>query len=120
MSRSTAACPEPISAFNDALVAEVDIRPAQELWVQGAGDYKVQVFLVTPHGFDPTRKYPLILNVHGGPQQPWTDALPRRLAGLPGQGLRRRLPQPDRLDRLRPGLRRRDLLRLGRARSSTT
>lgn len=32
---------EQISAFNDALVAEVDIRPAQELWVQGAGDYKV-------------------------------------------------------------------------------
>ncbi len=78
--------PEQITSFNDALVAEVDIRPAQELWVQGAGDYKVQVFLVTPHGFDPTRKHPLILNVHGGPQQQWTDRYRGDWQVYPGKG----------------------------------
>ena len=29
---------------------------------------------VKPHGFDPNRKYPLILNVHGVPQDQWHDA----------------------------------------------
>jgi dipeptidyl aminopeptidase/acylaminoacyl peptidase len=90
----TGGTPEPITSFNDALVAEVDIRPAQELWVQGAGDYQVQVFLVTPHGFDPTRKYPLILNVHGGPQQPWTDRYRGDWQVYPGRGYIVAFPNP--------------------------
>jgi dipeptidyl aminopeptidase/acylaminoacyl peptidase len=52
----------------------VDIRPAEEISVPGAGGTPVQVFLVKPHGFDPAKKYPLILNVHGGPQSQWADA----------------------------------------------
>jgi len=41
---------------------------------------------VKPHGFDPTRKYPLILNVHGGPQQQWTDAWRGDWQVYPGAG----------------------------------
>jgi dipeptidyl aminopeptidase/acylaminoacyl peptidase len=86
--------PEPITTFNDQLASEVDIRPAQEMWVRGAGDYDVQVFVVTPHGFDPTRKYPLILNVHGGPQQPWTDRYRGDWQVYPGKGYIVAFPNP--------------------------
>lgn len=65
---------EQLTGFNADLQAEVDIRPAEEMWVDGDGDYKVQVFVVKPHGFDPGKKYPLILNVHGGPQSQWSDS----------------------------------------------
>ncbi len=57
-----------LSGLNEALMNEVDIRPAETMWVTGADGIKVQVFIVKPHNFDPSRKYPLILNVHGGPQ----------------------------------------------------
>ena len=87
--------------------------PRRSGWTAPAG-HRVQVFIVKPHGFDPAKKYPLILNVHGGPQSAVGRRVPRRLAGLPGRGLRRGVPQPDRLDRLRPGVHRRDLGRLGR------
>ncbi len=75
-----------LTRFNADLEAEVDIRPAEEMWVQGAGDYQVQVFIVKPHGFDPTKKYPLILNVHGGPQQQWTDSYRGDWQVYPGKG----------------------------------
>jgi dipeptidyl aminopeptidase/acylaminoacyl peptidase len=54
----------------------------------------VQVFLVTPHGFDPTRRYPLILNVHGGPQQPWTDRYRGDWQVYPGKGYIVAFPNP--------------------------
>jgi dipeptidyl aminopeptidase/acylaminoacyl peptidase len=63
-----------LTHLNDEVVNEVDLRPAERMWVDGAGGAKIDVFLVKPHGFDPGRRYPLILNVHGGPQDQWHDA----------------------------------------------
>jgi dipeptidyl aminopeptidase/acylaminoacyl peptidase len=83
-----------LSSFNSKLIQEVDIRPAEELWVKGAGDYELQVFLVKPHDFDPTRKYPLILNVHGGPQSPWTDRYRGDWQVYPGKGYVVAFPNP--------------------------
>jgi dipeptidyl aminopeptidase/acylaminoacyl peptidase len=71
---------------NDALLAEVDFRPAEEMWIPGAQGHKVHVFLIKPHGFDPSRKYPMILNVHGGPQSQWEDAYRGDWQVYPGAG----------------------------------
>ncbi len=75
-----------ITGHNAAVASEVDIRPAEEMWVEAADGARLQVFIVKPHGFDATRKYPLILNVHGGPQQQWTDALRGDWQVYPGAG----------------------------------
>ena len=63
-----------LTFHNEAVEKDVDIRPAEEITVAGAGGKPVQVWIVKPHGFDPAKKYPLILNVHGGPQQQWADS----------------------------------------------
>jgi dipeptidyl aminopeptidase/acylaminoacyl peptidase len=83
-----------LTSANAELAAEVDIRPAEEIWVGGAEGKDVQVFLVKPHGFDPTRKYPLILNIHGGPQQQWTDAFRGDWQVYPGAGYVVAFPNP--------------------------
>ena len=75
-----------LSHVNDLVAAEVDIRPAETMWVAGARGEKVQVFIVKPHDFDPNKKYPLILNVHGGPQSQWSDALRGDWQIYPGAG----------------------------------
>jgi dipeptidyl aminopeptidase/acylaminoacyl peptidase len=54
--------------------------------VAGEDGYAIQVFVVTPHGFDPSRKYPLILNVHGGPQSQWADSYRGDWQVYPGKG----------------------------------
>ena len=63
-----------LTTHNASLEAEVDIRRAEEMTVAGADGLPVQMFLMKPHGFDPAKKYPLILNVHGGPQSQWADS----------------------------------------------
>jgi dipeptidyl aminopeptidase/acylaminoacyl peptidase len=78
--------PQRLSHFNDAVAAEVDIRPAEKMWIPGAGGAKIQTFIVKPHDFDPNKKYPLILNVHGGPQSQWADSFRGDWQVYPGAG----------------------------------
>lgn len=75
-----------LTDLNQALTAEVDLRPAESMWVSGADGAKIEVFIVKPHGFDPNRKYPLILNVHGGPQSQWSDSFRGDWQVYPGAG----------------------------------
>jgi dipeptidyl aminopeptidase/acylaminoacyl peptidase len=78
--------PKRLTHINDAVADEVDIRPAEKMWVAGAGGAKIEVFIVKPHDFDSSKKYPLILNVHGGPQQQWEDAFRGDWQVYPGAG----------------------------------
>ncbi len=66
--------PRQLTEINKQLATEVDFRPAEELWLPGDGGRKIHTFVVKPHGFVPGKKYPLIMNVHGGPQYQWADA----------------------------------------------
>lgn len=48
-------------------------KPEDVEWV-GAMNKKIHGFLVKPANFDPSRKYPLIVLIHGGPQGAWMDS----------------------------------------------
>jgi dipeptidyl aminopeptidase/acylaminoacyl peptidase len=75
-----------VTRHNQPMVDEVDVRPAETMWVQGALGARIHVFIVKPHGFDPSKKYPVILNVHGGPQQQWADSFRGDWQVYPGAG----------------------------------
>ncbi len=66
--------PRKLTEQNKALSDAVDFRPAESMWVTAEGGRRIHVFIVKPHGFRPGRTYPLILNVHGGPQYQWSDS----------------------------------------------
>ncbi len=83
-----------LTFLNSALEAEVDIRPSETMWVEGANGDKVQVFIVKPHDFDPTRKYPIVLNVHGGPQMQWMNSFRGDWQVYPGAGYVVAYPNP--------------------------
>lgn len=83
-----------VTHFNDALEQEVDIRPAEELWVEGANGDSVEVFVVKPHGFEPGKKYPLVINVHGGPQMQWMNSFRGDWQVYPGAGYVVAYPNP--------------------------
>ena len=40
----------------------------------GALDAKIHGFLLKPRNFDATKRYPLLVLIHGGPQGAWNDA----------------------------------------------
>ncbi len=83
-----------LTTFNAELEAEVDIRPAEEMWIESPTGRKIHTFVVKPHDFDPNKKYPLILNVHGGPQSQWTDAFRGDWQVYPGAGYIVAFPNP--------------------------
>ncbi len=62
-----------VTRANDAFLAAFGLRPAESVTYTGAAGKSVQAWLVKPPDFDPTRKYPLLVLVHGGPQGAWTD-----------------------------------------------
>ncbi len=62
-----------ITDVNKDLLTSLRMNPAEEFWFEGAGKEKVQGFLVKPPSFDPAKKYPLIMLIHGGPQGAWSD-----------------------------------------------
>jgi dipeptidyl aminopeptidase/acylaminoacyl peptidase len=59
---------------NDALLTSVHVGMARSLFWTGADGAKIQGHLVTPPDFDPAKKYPAIVLIHGGPQGAWSDA----------------------------------------------
>ncbi len=83
-----------LTFLNEELENSVDIRPSETMWVDGAEGHKVEVFIVKPHNFDPNKKYPLILNVHGGPQMQWMDSFRGDWQVYPGAGYVVAYPNP--------------------------
>lgn len=58
---------------NAAALAPLDLPPAEPFWFGGANGTKVEGLLIKPPHFDASRKYPMLLLVHGGPQGAWDD-----------------------------------------------
>lgn len=94
LGESFAASRRRLTTLNQQLQNEVDIRPAESMWVTGAGGARIQVFIVKPHDFDAKKKYPLILNVHGGPQSQWADSFRGDWQVYPGAGYVVAFPNP--------------------------
>jgi len=62
-----------VTDVNKDLLAGLDMNPAEEFWFEGADRDKVHGWLLKPPAFDPAKKYPLLLLIHGGPHGPWKD-----------------------------------------------
>ena len=59
---------EVLTAVNEDLFQGKKLGEVEEIWYESSKDgRKVQGWLLKPPEFDPTRKYPLILEIHGGP-----------------------------------------------------
>ncbi len=83
-----------LTHYNDALEAEVDFRPSEELWIKGAAGDSMEIFIVKPHNFDPNKRYPLVMNVHGGPQMQWMNSFRADWQVYPGAGYVVAYPNP--------------------------
>ncbi|HJS74672.1 MAG TPA: S9 family peptidase, partial [Vicinamibacteria bacterium] len=57
-----------LTAVNEDLFAGKKLGDVEEIWYDSSKDgRKVQGWLLKPPDFEPSRKYPLILEIHGGP-----------------------------------------------------
>ena len=60
--------PRRITGLNEDLLAHKELAPVEEIWWESSHDGRpVHGWIAKPPGFDPSRKYPLVLEIHGGP-----------------------------------------------------
>jgi dipeptidyl aminopeptidase/acylaminoacyl peptidase len=58
---------KPLYHGSSELVAELKLTAPEELWYQSFDGKRIQAWVQKPPDFDKAKKYPLILNIHGGP-----------------------------------------------------
>lgn len=56
-----------ITQFNEQIFSKIDLGEIEEVWIKGPDDNDLQGWILRPPGFDPGKKYPSILEIHGGP-----------------------------------------------------
>ena len=60
--------PRTLTALNQELLAQKPPGRVEEIWYESSKDQRrIQGWIIYPPGFDPAKKYPLILEIHGGP-----------------------------------------------------
>lgn len=65
---TSAAAPRVLTALNAGLLAARTLGQVEEIWYPSSKDgRRIHGWIIKPPGFDPARKYPLILEIHGGP-----------------------------------------------------
>jgi dipeptidyl aminopeptidase/acylaminoacyl peptidase len=63
-----------LTQANASLLAQLDLDKGEDFEYDGALDSKIHGFIVKPPQFDKTKKYPMVLLIHGGPQGAWLDS----------------------------------------------
>jgi dipeptidyl aminopeptidase/acylaminoacyl peptidase len=56
-----------ITQVNDDLLDYIKLGEVEEIWYKSFDGWDIQGWIVKPPDFDPNKKYPLILYIHGGP-----------------------------------------------------
>ena len=59
--------PKQLTHVNDQLFSQLNLAEPEEIWYDSFDGKHIEAWLQKPVNFDPHKKYPLILNIHGGP-----------------------------------------------------
>ena len=59
--------PRQLTHINDKLFSQLNLTAPEEIWYTSFDGKKIHAWIQKPPDFDATKKYPLILNIHGGP-----------------------------------------------------
>ena len=65
---------------------EVELSDPQPFWYTSADDWRVQGWVIPPVPYTPGRKYPVILEIHGGPQTCYGHMMFHEMQWLAAQG----------------------------------
>jgi dipeptidyl aminopeptidase/acylaminoacyl peptidase len=67
-----------LTSFNVEQARTIDWAPPEHFWFTSKRGRKIHNMIVKPAGFDPSKKYPLFVLIHGGAHNMWQDAISLR------------------------------------------
>jgi dipeptidyl aminopeptidase/acylaminoacyl peptidase len=65
--KAPAPTPKQLTWVNEDIFGGKKIGEGEEIWYTSVDGFKIQGWVIKPPDFDPKKKYPLILDIHGGP-----------------------------------------------------
>jgi dipeptidyl aminopeptidase/acylaminoacyl peptidase len=66
--------PVALTHLNDALLAQTELQPLEDFWVDAPDKARIQSFMAKPPNFRPNQKYPVLFLIHGGPEGDWGES----------------------------------------------
>jgi len=67
-----------LTDFNVAAAEAIDWAPLREFWFTNKLGRAIHSFLALPPAFDESKRYPLLVLIHGGHRSMWADRISRR------------------------------------------
>lgn len=65
-----------LTEFNKKVLADIDLAKTEEIRYKSFDGREIQGWVLKPVGFKKGKKYPLAVNMHGGPHVMWGPAMP--------------------------------------------
>ncbi len=56
-----------LTAVNDDVLHGLKLGEVEEIWYKSVDNFDIQGWIIKPPDFDASKKYPLVLSIHGGP-----------------------------------------------------
>lgn len=75
-----------ITHINDELFTALDVSAPEEIWYDSFDGRKIQGWILKPPGFNPSQRYPLILEIHGGPHLPYGNSFTHEFLWMAARG----------------------------------
>lgn len=76
-----------VTRFNEALNREVAWADAERFTYPSVGGLEIEGWLMKPHGYQPGRRYPVVLYIHGGPHSAYGENWFDEFQNLAGAGM---------------------------------
>jgi len=76
-----------LTSFNDRVNNEIAWADAEQFTYSSVGGLKVEGWLMKPYGYDPSKKYPLVLYIHGGPHSDYNEGWFDEFQNIAGAGM---------------------------------
>jgi dipeptidyl aminopeptidase/acylaminoacyl peptidase len=86
--------PKAITHFNDELFGQVSLTEPEELWWTSFDGKKIQGWVLHPPNFDRAKKYPFILQIHGGPHSAYGNTFTHEFHLMAARGYVVLFPNP--------------------------
>jgi dipeptidyl aminopeptidase/acylaminoacyl peptidase len=76
-----------LSSFNKEINATIAWSSSERFTFKSVGDQEIECWLVKPFGYEPGKKYPLVLYIHGGPHSGYNEGWFDEFQNLAGAGM---------------------------------
>jgi dipeptidyl aminopeptidase/acylaminoacyl peptidase len=86
--------PRRLTRFNEALFSELQLGTVEEIVHPSFDGKTIQGWILKPPGFDPARRYPLILDIHGGPHAAYGATFSHEFQWMAAEGYVVLYPNP--------------------------